>query len=700
MKALFLVIIYFVMATNAYAMPTFKEIKDSYKKSDAVLLDRHGKVIHELRVDPKGRRLEWTSIKDISPSLIKAVIQSEDQRFYEHQGVDWKAVGSAAVKNLFTKTPRGASTITMQLVSFLDKKLKPKGLKRTFVQKWDQMQAAKDLEKMWTKDEILEAYLALITFRGELQGTAAAARGLFGKEASGLDEPEALILASLIRSPNARPEDVAKRACLLRDMMKADTACEDITRLAQKTLSGPYSVKQTAALAPHLARFLLKGGKAAIASTLDAGLQGFASEVLKRQLLAVKSQNVNDGAVLVVENKTGEVLAYVASSGEISPAGNVDGIRAKRQAGSTLKPFLYALAFEKKILTPASVLKDSPLDVPTAAGIYKPEDYESDFKGTVSARTALASSLNIPAVSTLALLGEETFVSRLSQLGFGQLRSDEYYGPSLALGSADVSLYELVNAYRTLVNNGVWSELKLTPPKGKSPKRRVYSDSAAFLVSDILSDREARSATFDLENPLSTRFWSAVKTGTSKDMRDNWCIGYSQKYTVGVWVGNFSGEPMWDVSGVTGAAPVWLEIMDHLHKDGPAAPRHQPEGVIARKVIFNNASETGKLDWFIEGTEPALPEIEEKNAAYGPKIAYPVKGMIIAMDPDIPEDQQRVFFEADSGSGSYSWMLNNKLLGKSSVIIPWRPVKGNYTVSLVGPNDHIVDSVDFTVRGD
>ena len=163
--------------------------------------------------------------------------------------------------------------------------------------------------------------------------------------------------------------------------MKVNTSCEDITQLAQKTLSGAYSVKQTAALAPHLARYLLKEGKTSVTSTLDGGLQRFASEVLKRQLMAVKSQNVNDGAVLVVENKTGEVLAYVASSGEVSPAADVDGIRAKRQAGSTLKPFLYALAFEQKILTPASILKDSPLDVPTATGIYKPQDYEHDFKG-------------------------------------------------------------------------------------------------------------------------------------------------------------------------------------------------------------------------------------------------------------------------------------------------------------------------------
>jgi penicillin-binding protein 1C len=183
-------------------------------------------------------------------------------------------------------------------------------------------------------------------------------------------------------------------------------------------------------------------------------------------------------------------------------------------------------------------------------------------------------------------------------------------------------------------------------------------------------------------------------------MRDNWCIGYSAKYTVGVWVGNFSGEPMWNVSGVTGAAPVWLEIMDYLHKGVPALSRRPPEGVTAAKVKFNKAFEAERLEWFIKGTEHGPAEIREQTAVRGPKITYPVKGMIIAVDPDIPEDLQRVFFEADSASGACYWTLNDRLLGKSSDIISWKPVAGDYTVSLVGPNENILDSVDFTVRGD
>ena len=220
-------------------------------------------------------------------------------------------------------------------------------------------------------------------------------------------------------------------------------------------------------------------------------------------------------------------------------------------------------------------------------------------------------------------------------------------------------------------------------------------------MSDIPVGQGGRSATFNLENPLSTRFWSAVKTGTSKDMRDNWCVGYSEKYTVGVWVGNFSGEPMWNVSGITGAAPVWLEVMSYLHKNSREANRPPPVGVIAKKVKFNNFAEEGKKEWFVKGTEPGSSEIREKDfAADVPKIAYPVQGMIIALDPDIPADQQLVFFDTDSGSGPYVWVLNNRPLGKSSDIISWRPETGDYTLSLVGPDNRVVASVDFTVRGD
>ena len=223
----------------------------------------------------------------------------------------------------------------------------------------------------------------------------------------------------------------------------------------------------------------------------------------------------------------------------------------------------------------------------------------------MSVRTALASSLNVPAVRALDLVGEEAAVELLRRLGFDGLReSGDYYGPSMALGSADVSLWELVNAYRALARGGVWSPLRLGADEAAGAARRVYSDRAAFLVSSILADRESRSLTFGLENPLATRFWTAVKTGTSKEMRDNWCVGYSRRYTVGVWVGNFGGEPMRNVSGVTGAAPVWREVMAWLHGAVPSAPPAAPAGVVAAPVAFPGAVEPARLEWFLAGTEP------------------------------------------------------------------------------------------------
>jgi penicillin-binding protein 1C len=299
-------------------------------------------------------------------------------------------------------------------------------------------------------------------------------------------------------------------------------------------------------------------------------------------------------------------------------------------------------------------------------------------------------------------VGVGAFVNKLRDVGFSQLESEEHYGFSIALGTADVTLYELVNAYRTLANRGVWSELKISPVKTEGKRRRAYSEEAAFLVSDILSDREARSLTFSLENPLATKFWTAVKTGTSKDMRDNWCIGYSQRYTVGVWVGNFNGEPMWNVSGVTGAAPVWHEVMSYLHAKETSRPLKMPEGMIiqARHEVMFDAQ---KKELFIKDTEPVSVQ-RETTALTEPslstqRIIYPAQGMIIAMDPDIPEDQQRVFFEADASGEHLLWRLNSTELGRASEIISWKPVPGTYRISLIDAKAAIIDSVYFHVKG-
>ncbi len=325
--------------------------------------------------------------------------------------------------------------------------------------------------------------------------------------------------------------------------------------------------------APHLARTLLKRPGERVTSTLDARVQRHAADTLQRHLRELDGRHVEDGALVVLDNATGEVLAWVGSSGELSRASEVDGVTARRQPGSTLKPFLYALAIETRLLTAASLLDDAPLAVTTPAGLYVPQNYDRGYKGHVSLRQALASSLNVPAVRTLAVVGYEPFYRQLKALGLNTLTRDaDHYGYSLALGGAEVTLLDLANAYRTLANTGVSTPVRTVPGGLAHEPVRVIAPGAAYIVGDILSDPAARALTFGLAGPLATRYAASVKTGTSKDMRDNWAIGYTARYTVGVWVGNFSGAPMHDVSGVSGAAPVWREIMDFLHEgDAPAA---------------------------------------------------------------------------------------------------------------------------------
>jgi penicillin-binding protein 1C len=676
-------------------------VRAAYQPSDIALLDRHGAVIHEVRVDSQRRRLAWTPLAEISPALQSAVIASEDRRFYRHHGVDVRAVMAAALQLLRGGPRRGASTISMQLATRLDPRLQQhRGGWHAFVQKWRQMRLAWTLEQRWSKADILEAYLNLVTFRGELQGVGAATHVLFGKMPHGVTEPEALVLAVLLRAPNANSGVVTRRAELLREALGSGATRDDLAVAVTEALSAPPGTGPRLALAPHAAHELLRGATptAPVQSTLDGALQRVATEVLRRHLLALRDRWVHDGAVLVVDNASGDVLAYVGGSSELSSARYVDGIRARRQAGSALKPFLYGLALEQRLLTPASLVEDTPLEIPVIGGLYRPQDYDEQFRGLVTVRTALSASLNIPAVRTLELVGGEAFVQQLRRLGFrGLVESGEYYGPSLALGSGDVTLWEMVNAYRTYANSGVWSPLRMRPTEASADgARRLYSEATAFLISSILADRESRSTAFGLDNPLVTRFWSAVKTGTSKEMRDNWCIGYSRRYTVGVWVGNFSGQPMRDVSGISGAAPVWRDVMNWLHRDTPSAPPDPPAGVRPERVTFAGDVEPARVEWFRDGTQPGARQV---LASGRPHIVSPAPGTIIALDPDIPAARQRVALEAQASTTPARWSLDGSDLGAADRLMLWQPRPGRHTLQLVDDSQHVLDAVTFVVRG-
>ncbi|OJW83107.1 MAG: penicillin-binding protein 1C, partial [Alicycliphilus sp. 69-12] len=603
-------------AAPALALPTFDEVRADFRSSETLVLSREGEVIQRLRTDATVRRGQWLRLADVSPALRQALVLSEDRRFYEHSGVDWAAVSAAAWANLWNERTRGASTITMQLAGLLDGDWRQGPGGRTVTQKLGQAVAAQVLDRRWRKDRILEAYLNLVPFRGEIVGIDALARTLFGKAAHGLDEREAAVAAALVRAPNAAPALVTRRACgVLREMRK-QANCDALDLFTAAALQR-RAFDASEGIAPHFGRQLLRRSPPGerVRSTVSAPLQRVAVETLARHLRELRGRNVEDGALVVLDNATGEVLAWVGSSGPLSQAAEVDGVLAARQPGSTLKPFLYAQAIAERRLTAASLLHDSPAQIPTAGGLYIPQNYDRQFKGWVSVRQALAASLNVPAVRTLVMVTPDAFFAQLRRLRLPLAESGGYYGYSLALGSSEVPLLHLTNAYRALANGG-----RASPVAFAAAQRPAFTQAldagAAFIVGDILSDANARAPTFGTDSVLATRFWTAVKTGTSKDMRDNWAVGWSERYTVGVWVGNAGGAAMHDVSGTSGAAPIWADVMGWLHRGTPSRAPRPPEGVARQAVRYGPAPDGGRLEsardeWFLRGTQQALFAIDK-----------------------------------------------------------------------------------------
>ncbi|MCC7038858.1 MAG: penicillin-binding protein 1C [Burkholderiales bacterium] len=688
--------------------PSFAAVRSGAPSSRMRLLDRHGAELDDVRVDATLRRLEWTPLAEISPALQAALIAGEDKRFLAHKGVDWPGLVVAAWDSVWRVTDgrriRGGSTLTMQLAALLDPELKPGAAEpRTIGQKWDQIAAARTLEDAWSKAEILEAYLNLVTYRGELVGIRAAASRLFGKAPSGLDAREAAILVALLRSPGAQPAIVAQRACAVAAAAASGAPCEAIRARAAVALAGGYRAIPRAGAAPHLAAKLARSTDSSLVTTLDGDLQRFAVRTLHDHLADLAARNVEDGAIVVLDNATGDILAYVGSSGELSRAPEVDGAAAPRQAGSTLKPFLYARAIDDRMLTAASLVDDSPLAIATARGVYVPQNYDRDFHGTVSVRTALAGSLNVPAVRTAELVGVARLYDDLRDLGLDTLTEDaEHYGAALALGGADVTLAALTNAYRALANGGVFgpTRVRVDAPTGAAT-RRVFRPAAAFIVADILADRGARAGTFGLDNPLATRVWSAVKTGTSKDMRDNWCVGFTARYTVGVWVGNFSGAPMHDVSGITGAAPIFRDIVHYLHRDEGSTPPRAPAGVVAQEVRFDPPVEPSRREWFLRGT--AMGRVRavtnDAEAALTPRIRYPAPDTLVALDPDIAPGHERIVLVAAPGAADLRWRVDGRLLEAPGARVAWIPTGGRHRVTLEDGAGGELSSVEFEVRG-
>jgi len=679
-------------------VPSFAAVRAAYVPSDAWLLDRHGVVIASRRIRYDVRRLAWVPLNDVSPALVTSIVDGEDRQFWHHHGVDWRSTAGAARDELIHHRRRGASTITMQLATLLRGRRAAGGVAE-WLEKLGQVRVALSLERSWTKPEILEAYLNLLGYKGELQGIGAAAAELAGKTPSGLSVPEGVVLAALLPDPGAAPQRVIARACARGRGLRPPVDCAAV-RLAAKEIFASDVPNGGGSIAPQLARALLRRPGEELRTSLDARIQRLTRDIVRSHIAALADRNVRDGAALVIDNASGEVLAYVSSAAPDSRAGEVDGVRAARQAGSTLKPFLYELALERRYLTAASLLADSPISLDTASGVYIPQDYDHDFKGLVSVRTALASSLNVPAVRILVLTGVETFRGRLNALGYSGIRRDsDYYGYSLALGSAEVTLWQQAQAYRALARGGEWSPLSLVPTGPQGTSRQLLSPDATFVVNDILSDPAARTVTFGLDSHLDTSFRTAVKTGTSEDMRDNWCVGFSRELTVAVWVGNYDGDSMRDVSGISGAAPIWHDIMAALHHGGSSVEPQAPPGVTAEMTHFLPRVEPQRREWYLRGTTTAAPQVAVVPSAVRPSIQSPANGMIIAMDPDIPAGHQKVLIAVSGARAGMKVRLNDRVLGSAGRERLWLPRPGAYYLTLEDSQGRQLDRVLFKVRG-
>lgn len=325
----------------------------------------------------------------------------------------------------------------------------------------------------------------------------------------------------------------------------------------------------------------------------------------------------------------------------------------KRQAGSTLKPFVYATPMDLRLLDTHSLLDDSEADITVSLGkVYHPKNYDQTFRGPVSVGEALGSSINVPAVRALQLVGVTRFLERLRTIGFSIPFEDDYFGPSLALGAVDVSLWELTQGYRQFATR-------------ESP----FSGSSRESIFNILAFPEYRRFTFGIDSILTLPFPAAVKTGTSKDMRDNWCIGWTPRFTVGVWVRNFDGKPMWNVSGMTGAGPVWRQIMLALHKDFPAGDlgKHEEPGEVLKVRSLS-------------------------------RIKYPAHDMLVGIDPDIPMQFQKLPIEIENPQIDQSVYLNQRFFSKGKATSLWPIKSGKYLVELRSNDNQTLDSVKFEVR--
>lgn len=569
-----------------FVLPWCVPVPDQLLKNpDAspVVLDRHGQVISRLAL-PDFTRSTPVGRDRLPKDLIDCTLAAEDKRFYRHGGVDLLATGRAA-KDLFSKrrVVSGASTITQQLI-----KISSPPTRRGPLTKIREALAARHLEMTWDKGRILNAYLNRLDYGNLRTGATEAAAFYFQKPLRDLSLAECALLAGLPQAPSRlNPIRHPDRAIARRNVVLQRLATHgqgDAERI-RAAMAEPLNLRplRDTRVAPWLAALTPEAGDAEdpvvarrsreIRTTIDLDLQRDVEAIVRQETAKLRSANLRHAAVVVIDNPSGEVLALVGSADWDDPrGGQINGAFSPRSPGSTLKPFTYLLAMERNQRTPASILEDIPSPFRTPEGLNLPENYDRRYRGPVTLRTALACSLNVPAMRELnAMGGPAPLHELLGRLGVTTLGADPAAaGLGLTIGNSPVSLLELTNAYATLARMGEHRPALLFPGSGApAPGRPLLRSDDCLLIADILSDSSARAPAFPPGSPLDLPFRCAVKTGTSSDFRDNWCVGYTPAFTVGVWAGNFENQPMKGISGVTGAAPVFHRTMVRLHRERP-----------------------------------------------------------------------------------------------------------------------------------
>jgi penicillin-binding protein 1C len=693
------------------------------------LVDCRGRLLASI-ASPQARAQSPLPLGKMGRWLPAVTVALEDRRFRSHCGVDPYATAAALWRNVCARRMvSGASTITQQVI-----KLAYGRSDRSWGAKLYENVAALRLERSWSKDRILEEYLNRNCYGNRLVGPAAAARAYFRKRAENLTLPEAIYLAGLPQAPsrfNPWRHPVAAAEKYRRSVQRLATAGflkpEEATRFGRQC---PAIIPNYAEgrRAPHFVDAVLKSGAAPargrVATTLDLDLQKLVESKLAAHLERLAARHVTHGAVVVIDCRTGGVRAMVGSrSYAASGDGQINGTTIFRSCGSTLKPFLYLRAIADRVLTAATLLPDTQDAVRAEYIDYDPLDYDKRFLGPVRVREALASSLNVPAVVTLSRVGARKAFLALQDCGLRFARPFTEYGAGLILGNAEVRLLDLTAAYTLFSGDGVIAEPRLLASQ-PSRHRYVAPLEAVAIVGDILSDNEARRKTFGPFSPLAfENHRIPCKTGTSSGFRDACAVGVTAEHAVGVWVGNFDGRPMEEIAAVTGAAPLWHEIVEALLEQGDTSvPPPVESARLTRRAICQL---TGLLpvanspslvnEWFLAGTEPRedasrywqqpagcdaprlfLPReytlwchsaqnyLQAEVAQDAPlRIISPAQNATFLLDPDLPRSQQAIRLLATSSSDqSLTWTVDGQSVPSRNGAYFWPLAVGRHSVQV------------------